>query len=101
MDFQNLSILNTSQNKQGLSRALPIPAHLMETFCPSAILWKMFPEPKTASPEQGHRPSHRASSCEGGKGSLPVFAEEPGLASKARRGCPTKLPPLPPGHVAH
>jgi len=27
------------------SPAQPNPAHLLETFCPSAVLWKMFPLP--------------------------------------------------------
>lgn len=55
MAFQNLNALNSSQNKQGfpkpcLSRpAQPNLAHLLETFCPSAVLWKTFLLPKTSS----------------------------------------------------
>lgn len=67
------SVLNTSQNKQGYSKMLPSPAQPAETFCPSAVFWKMFPPPNTASSEQGHRPQSQTSS------STPVGESEPGF----------------------
>lgn len=69
--------------------AQPSPAHLLEMFCPSAVLWKMFPLPKTSSLEQDHRTTSQTtiesqSSWQNGDGK-PLLAKEPILTSKAQR----------------